>query len=105
MDNSWNHWSPLGNSSRPTAAWLHFSWCYMRVLYQSGGFLPGIIGGVEVLSFYLVKELSHRGHEILVVSQRGSSDPLGRQAFDGLDVVKLDFNAALASRSICALRR
>jgi glycogen synthase len=77
----------------------------VRILYQSSGFPPGTIGGSEVLSYHLVKELSRRYHEILVVSSPGNCDVLGRQRFDDLDIVKLDFDAALANRNISALRR
>ena len=76
----------------------------MRVLYQCNGFLLSTIGGAEVLSYHLMKELSRRGHEILVVAPRGESDPPGRQTYDGLDLVRLDFDVAMASRSLVALR-
>jgi glycogen(starch) synthase len=63
-----------------------------------------MIGGAEVLSYHLLKELNRRHHDILVVAARSSSDPVGHQRFDGLDVIKLDFDAAVASRSLTALR-
>jgi len=76
----------------------------VRILYQCSGFLPGNIGGVEVLSYHLVKELLHRGHEILVIANRDDCDPLGRQTFDGLDLVRLDFLASVQTRNLSALR-
>jgi glycogen synthase len=76
----------------------------VRILYQCSGFLPGSIGGVEVLSYHLVKELIHRGHEILVVANRDDCDPLGPQTFDGLDLVKLEFVPAMQTRNLSALR-
>lgn len=76
----------------------------MRILSQCNGFLPSTIGGAEVLLYHLLKELNRRDHEILVVAPRENSDSLGRQAFDGLDLVKVDFGTALASRNLSALR-
>jgi glycogen(starch) synthase len=76
----------------------------VRILYQCNGFLPGTIGGVEVLSHHLLTELRRRGHEILTIAGRARSDPLGPQTFDGLDLVKLDFELAVASRDLVALR-
>jgi glycogen(starch) synthase len=76
----------------------------LRILYQCNGFLLSSIGGAEVLSYHLAKALVRRGHEILVVAPRAGSDPLGRQTFDGLDIVRLDFANAIASRELAALR-
>jgi glycogen(starch) synthase len=77
----------------------------MRILYQCNGFLPSTIGGAEVLSFHLMKALSRRGHEVLVVTEGAKSNALGPQTFQGLYVVRLDFKVAMASRSLAALRR
>lgn len=77
----------------------------MRILSQCNGFLPATIGGAEVLSYHLLKELKRRGHEILVLAGRTSSDPLGPQTFDGIDLVRLNFDTTIASRSLPALRR
>ena len=71
----------------------------MRVLFQCNGFLPSSIGGTEVLSYYVVRELSRRGHEILVVTEPTKSDALGAQTFDGLNLIRVKFDAAMASRS------
>ena len=76
----------------------------MRVLYQTNGFLLSTIGGVEVLSYHLLKELRRRGHDVLVITGRESSDPLGAQTFDGIDIVRLDFDHAVASRNLVVLR-
>jgi glycogen(starch) synthase len=76
----------------------------VRVLYQTNGFLLSTIGGVEVLSYHLLKELRRRGHDILVITGREPSDPLGAQTFDGLDIVRLDFDRAVASRNLGILR-
>jgi glycosyltransferase involved in cell wall biosynthesis len=76
----------------------------VRVLYQSNGFLLSTIGGVEVLSYHLLKELRRRGHDILVITGREQADPLGAQTFDGLDIVRLDFDRAVASRNLVVLR-
>lgn len=75
----------------------------MRLLYQCNGFLLSTIGGVEVLSYHLLKELSRRGHDVLVITGRDQSDPLGAQIFDGLDLVRLDFDYAVASRNLRVL--
>lgn len=77
----------------------------MRILYQCNGFLLSTIGGVEVLSLHLLKALRRRGHDILVVTGRGRSDPPGPQTFDELDLVRLDFDQTVASRDLLALRR
>jgi len=76
----------------------------VRVLYQCNGFLLSTIGGVEVLSYHLLKELSRRGHEVLVITGREKSDPAGAQTFGGLDLVRLDFDRAVASRNLVVLR-
>jgi glycogen(starch) synthase len=76
----------------------------VRVLYQSNGFLLSTIGGVEVLSYHLLKELRRRGHDVLVITGREKSDPEGAQTFDGIDIVRLDFDRAVASRNLVVLR-
>ena len=76
----------------------------MRILYQCCGFLLSMIGGAEVLSYHLVKELSRRGHEVLIVAPCVGSDREGHQTYDGLDLVRLDFDVALASRNFTVLR-
>jgi glycogen(starch) synthase len=76
----------------------------VRILYQCNGFLLSTIGGVEVLSYHLLKELRRRGHDVLVITGREQSDPLGAQTFDGLDLVRLDFDGAVASRNLVVLR-
>src|SRR6476620_2343554 len=78
---------------------------FVRILYQCSGFLLSTIGGAEVLSYHLLKELSRRGHDIVVLTPRMHSDSVGPQRFNGLDLVKLDFNAAIASRNLSALQR
>jgi glycogen(starch) synthase len=77
----------------------------LRVLYQCNAFLPSVIGGTEILSYNLVKELGRRGHEVLVVTGRAKSDAPGRQTLDGLTLVRLEFDAAVASRRLPALLR
>ena len=76
----------------------------MRILYQCNGFLLSTIGGAEVMSYHLTKELTRRGHQLLIVAPRKDSDPPGYQTFDGLDLVRLDFGPAIESRSPAALR-
>jgi glycogen(starch) synthase len=76
----------------------------VRVLYQTNGFLLSTIGGVEVLSYHLLKELRRRGHDVLLLTGRELSDPLGAQTFDGIDIVRLDFDYAVASRNLVVLR-
>lgn len=76
----------------------------MRIPYQCNGFLLSTIGGVEVLSYHLLKELRRRGHDVLVITGREQSDPLGAQTFDELDLVRLDFDHAVASRDLVVLR-
>lgn len=75
----------------------------MRILYQSDGFLPGVIGGVEVLSWHLLKALRQRGHDIRVVTGRTSREPGSAACFDGLDLLRIDFNRALQSRALAAI--
>ena len=63
------------------------------------------MGGVEVLSYHLLKELSRRGHDILVMTQRAGSDASGRDTFDGLNLVRLDYGlVAIRSRNLSAWR-
>jgi glycosyltransferase involved in cell wall biosynthesis len=76
----------------------------VRILYQCNGFLLSTIGGVEVLSYHLLKELRRRGHDVLVVTGREQSDASGAQTFDGLDLVRLDFEQAVSSRNLIVLR-
>ena len=76
----------------------------LRILYQCNGFLPSLIGGVEILSHHLVRELCRRGHDVLVVTERRETDLPGRQRFDGIDIVRLGFDAAMARRSLAAMR-
>lgn len=78
----------------------------MRVLFQCSGFLPTTIGGAEVLSYHLVKELQRRGHELLVVTSRSSrSDPAGHATYNDVKLVKLDAERAVAQRDLAELRR
>lgn len=78
---------------------------FVRVLYQCNAFLPGRIGGIQILSYHLLNKLRQRGYDLLTVCARVGSELLGLQTFDGLDVVRLDFDDAIASRSAPALRR
>ena len=75
----------------------------MRILYQTDGFLPSANGGVEVLSWHLLKALVGHGHEVSVVSTRMEGDTPGPMSIGGLDVLKLDFNRALHGRDLAAI--
>lgn len=76
----------------------------MRILCQCSGFLPSAIGGAEVLLHHLVTALRRRGHEILVMAPCGPGDAPGARTVDGLDLVRLDVDSAMASRNPAALR-
>lgn len=76
----------------------------MRILYQSNGFLPSLIGGVEVLSYHLLRELGRRGHQVLAISECRQMDQRGRRTFDGIDLVQLAFAPTMASRNLSAMR-
>ncbi len=75
----------------------------MRILYQADGFLPSVHGGVEVLSWYLLKALVRRGHDVRVVSTLIDGDAPGLVSIGGLDVLKLDFIRALHRRDLAAI--
>jgi glycogen(starch) synthase len=49
-------------------------------------------------------ELRRRGHDVLVITGREPSDPPGPQIFDGIDLVRFDFDRAIASRNLGVLR-
>ncbi|MFT4115537.1 glycosyltransferase family 4 protein [Bradyrhizobium sp.] len=63
-----------------------------------------MIGGAEVLSFHLTREYIRRGHDVLVVAACEASDRAGRQTYAGIDIVRLEFGAALARRDLSAIR-
>jgi glycogen(starch) synthase len=77
----------------------------LRILYQSNGFLPSLIGGVEVLSYHLLRALAARGHDVLAISECRQMDQLGRRTYDGIDLVQLAFAPTMASRSFSAMRQ
>lgn len=76
----------------------------MRILVLCDCFLPRGIGGVEVLSFNLLKTLQKRGHKILVVTNRVDPDLAGRAKYKGIELFRIDFNAALAGRNLAFMQ-
>lgn len=69
----------------------------MRILYQTDGYLPDVVGGLEVFSSSLVNHLRLRGHEVLVVTSCVGDQPPGHYSYEGAEVVKLNFGEALQS--------
>ena len=76
----------------------------MRILCHCDGYLTSAIGGVEVLSFHLQKELRARGHEVLVLTTRIGDEPTGPAHYQDQDIVRLDFHGALQRRDLGRMR-
>jgi len=80
----------------------------VRILYQTDGYLPDVVGGLEVFSSSLVNRLRLRGHEVLVVTSCVGDQPPGNYSYEGAKVVKLNFGEALQSMrldKLAALQR
>ena len=80
----------------------------MRILYQADGYLPDVVGGLEILSASLVNRLRARGHEVLVVTSCVGEQSPGHYSYEGADIVKLNFGEALQSKrldGVAALQR
>lgn len=80
----------------------------MRILYQTDGYLPDVVGGLEVFSSSLVNHLRLRGHDVLVVTSCVGDRPPGRYSYQGAEIVKLNFGEALQSMrldQLAALQR
>ena len=75
----------------------------MRIVYQSDGYLPDVIGGVEVFSHMLLEALRARGHEILVVTSCIGDQPPGRYRHGGTEMVKFRFGETLMSSNLSAV--
>lgn len=80
----------------------------MRILCLSEGYLPDVIGGIEVFAAQLYGELARRGHEILVVTSRFNGEPEGVYEYEGIKLFKLAFEISLQPsklREMAALQR
>lgn len=67
----------------------------MRIAFQSDGFLPDVIGGVEVFADFLTSALRARGHEILVISSCIGDQPAGEYAHNGTKILRFHFGETL----------
>jgi glycogen(starch) synthase len=76
----------------------------VRILCHCDGYLTSAIGGVEVLSYHLQKELRARGHEVLVLTTRIGDELLGPARYQDQDIVRLDFHGALKRRDLAHMR-
>lgn len=77
----------------------------MRLACQCDGYLPDVVGGMEVLSAALHGALRRRGHEILVLTSCKGGHPPGTRTVDGVTVRRLDFWGALQSGDIATIAR
>ena len=60
-------------------------------------------GGVEELTLQIAKQLSTRGHDVLVVAPRNPSDLPAREVWEGVEVARVAFKSP--RRSLGALVR
>ncbi|MBL6750788.1 MAG: glycosyltransferase family 4 protein [Nevskia sp.] len=77
----------------------------MRIAYQSDGYLPDVIGGVEVFSDTLIAALRARGHEVLVLTSCIGDQPPGRYDCGGPPIYKFRFGEVLLSNRLAELSR
>ena len=77
----------------------------MRIVYQSDGYLPDVIGGQEVLSDILIGELRARGHEVLVVTSCIGDQPAGRYSYGGTEIMKFKFGDTLLTNNLSAVAK
>jgi glycogen synthase len=75
----------------------------MRVLVWSDLFLP-YIGGPELLMARLMLELRKRGYEFLVVTSHDYMDLPDEATYQGIQVRRFPFRAAIESRDLTGLR-
>lgn len=72
----------------------------MRVLYVVERFWP-LLGGVEVLSAALLRDLAARGHEVTVITGVEDHEALPeRESYHGIDVHRLPLVAPLRERDL-----
>jgi glycosyltransferase involved in cell wall biosynthesis len=77
----------------------------MRILCQSDGYLPDVIGGVEVLSAHLFEHLRQRGHEVLVITSGVNTRPVSQYYDNGITIHKLELGAAMLSGQLRDIAR
>ncbi|NOZ95653.1 MAG: glycosyltransferase family 4 protein [Acidobacteria bacterium] len=67
----------------------------MRILFWSEQFWPQL-GGVQMIAYHLLRELSRRGHEVRVISRRDHPGLPRRQTAFGIPVLRLDHHERVA---------
>jgi glycogen(starch) synthase len=72
----------------------------MRILCQSDGYLPDVIGGVEVLSALLCEHLLRRDHEILVITSSGAGRAPGYYSRNSIPIRALGMKTAIYSKNM-----
>ena len=77
----------------------------MRIVFESDGYLPDVIGGLEVLADLLIAELRARGHEVLVITSCIGDQPAGRYSHGGTQVMKFNFGDTLMTNDLPAVAR
>src|SRR3954453_7754660 len=71
----------------------------MRTLFFVEGFWP-LIGGVETITADLIPRLADRGHEILVLTDRGHASLPEHDHLDKVEIRRIPFVQALRERDI-----
>jgi glycosyltransferase involved in cell wall biosynthesis len=66
----------------------------MRVMFWSAVFWPSI-GGVQTMAGSLLVALRERGHELIVITERGTQDLPPEDEYEGITVFRLPFAAVL----------
>lgn len=69
----------------------------MRITFVSALWLP-YTGGLEVVTGQMLKELQYRGHDVAVVTSRDDATLPRRETVNGIEVIRSDAHAAIASR-------
>lgn len=77
----------------------------MKILFQSPGYLPDVIGGLEVLANHLLQELQRRGNEILGVTNCIGEQSPGLYEYSNIKVQKLPFHRVLLSENLAEIAR
>jgi glycogen(starch) synthase len=88
---------------QPVGSWPEASGRLTRVLVWSDLFWP-YIGGPEVLMAKVIPALRDRGFEFLVVTSHDYLPLPDEACYDGIDIVRLPFRAAVDARDLTALR-
>ena len=47
----------------------------MKIAILVSGFVPNILGGTEIATYYIAKHLAQRGHDVHVITQREKGMP------------------------------